>query len=108
MDIGIVVIHASIGVSIEACGAGLPAPMCKQIAMSCSTSVLYIGSQYGLWMLGKPWIVGFSLSDTAVQPFFAIRLISSIVAFMSHVGSNAHGMKRPGCEPHHSSMCQSL
>ncbi|MFA5942028.1 MAG: hypothetical protein WC809_21975, partial [Sinimarinibacterium sp.] len=32
IDIGMVVIQASIGVSIEACGAGLPAPMCRQMA----------------------------------------------------------------------------
>jgi len=29
-----VLIHASMGVSSDACGAGLPAPMCRQIAMS--------------------------------------------------------------------------
>ena len=34
IDIGMVVIHASIGVSIDACGAGLPPPMCRQIVMS--------------------------------------------------------------------------
>ena len=59
-------------------------------------------------MLGRPCTVGFSFIETVVQPLEAIRLISSRVAFMSHVGRMAHGMKRPGYEPHHSSICQSL
>src|SRR5579862_9541115 len=47
-DIGMVAIQASIGVSIEACGAGLPAPIWIQTVMSRSASALYIGAQYSL------------------------------------------------------------
>src|SRR3954452_16365748 len=82
IDIGMVVIHASIGVSIEACGAGFPAPMCRQIVMSCALIAFQKGSQYSLWMLGSPCTVGFSLIETVLQPLAAIRLISSKVAFM--------------------------
>src|SRR5271170_6799313 len=108
MEMGMVLIHASIGVSMDACGAGLPPPMCRQMVMSSSTTALKSGSQYGLWMLGKPWIVGFSLIEIAVQPLRETRFSSSTINFGSQHGSIAQGMKRPGFEPHHSSMCQSL
>ena len=44
----------------------------------------------------KPTQIGFSLMETAVQPFFEMRLISATHASMSHVGMMPHGMNRPG------------
>jgi len=70
---GMVVIQASIGVSGDACGAGLPAPMCRQMVVSLSAMAFQNGVQYSLWMLGSPCVVGFSLMETAVHPFAVIR-----------------------------------
>src|SRR3546814_2589226 len=55
-------------------------------------------------MLGRPRVVGFSLIETAVQPFAASRLSSASVAFMSQVGSRPQGMKRPRSEEHTSEL----
>ena len=96
MVIGIVVIHASIGVSIDACGDGLPPPICRQSVVSQSLTAFQNGSQYELWMLGSPFTVGFSLIETVVHPLAVTRFNSAMVASMSHVGRIAQGMNRPG------------
>jgi hypothetical protein len=73
-----------------------------------STIACHIGSQCASWKLGSPSAAGFSVNVTEWQPFAATRLISCAHNSGSHSTGNAIGMKRPGYEPHHSSMCQSL
>ena len=59
-------------------------------------------------MLGHPSLEGFSEKVMAWQPFAAVRRISAAMISGSQMAGSAHGMKRPGWVPHHSSMCQSL
>src|SRR6185369_370715 len=71
MEIGMVVIHASIGVFIDACGAEAPVPIWMLMAMSWSAQACHIGFQKSSWMLGMPLTLGLSEKVTAWQPFLA-------------------------------------
>ena len=66
------------------------------------------GSQWSVWKLGQPSFVGFSVKVTAWAPLRAVRRTSSASTWGSQMAGIGHGMNRPGWEPHHSSMCQSL
>src|SRR6266702_4539390 len=66
-DNGMVEIQASIGDSMEECGAGLPLPICSAEVMSVSARALKKGAQYSLWMLGSPCTVGFSFIDLSAR-----------------------------------------
>ena len=108
IDIGMVVIQASIGVSSEACAARAPVPMWQLRTTRWSASAFQTGSQQVLWRLGRPTRDGLSGKATAWTPSAAIRSTSCTVAGMSQRGSSAIGMKRPGAAPHQSWTCQSL
>ena len=83
-------------------------PMCRHTTVPVSSHARQNGSQWSVWKLGYPSLVGFSENVTARQPFSATRRISAAISSGSQIGASASGMKRPGYVPHHSSMCQSL
>ena len=61
-----------------------------------------------VWMLGWPNDSGASDNVIARAPLRATRRTSCAASSGSQSGESGSGMKRPGCEPAHSSMCQSL
>ena len=108
MFIGWRVIITLIGASIEVMVSWEDDPMCRQTTVPVSDTALQNGSQCSLWKLGHPSFSGFSENVTARQPLAATRWTSAAMASGSHTAGRARGMNRPGCDPHHSSMCQSL
>ena len=83
-------------------------PMCMQTTTPSSLQASHKGSQWSECRLGQPSFEGFSEKVTAWAPLAAVRRTSAAMTSGSQIAGRASGMKRPGCEPHHSSMCQSL
>src|SRR5207237_10713834 len=100
--------RTSIGASDAVTTSWEDEPMCRATIVPSSEQAVQKGSQWSLWKLGNFSFSGFSENETAWQPLAATRLTSSAIACGSHSGGRPRGMKRPGYDPHHSSMCQSL
>src|SRR3954454_8707456 len=83
-------------------------PMCRHTIVFSSLHAFQNGSQCSECRLGYPSFWGFSENVTAWQPFVATRRTSSAISCGSHSAGIDKGMNRPGCDPHHVSMCQSL
>src|SRR5271156_6879685 len=83
-------------------------PMCRFTTVPVSAHTAIIGSQCPEWMLGNPSIDGFSLNVTAWNPRAAFSRIISAPSSGSSSQGNWHGIIRPGCEPAHTSWCQSF
>ena len=77
--IGMVVIQAGIGESSEAWGAETPLPMWQLTTISWSTNAFQSGSQYSLWIEGRPTLVGLSGKVTAWTPSAETRFTSARV-----------------------------
>src|SRR5436305_15251601 len=108
MFIGVNVIRQSIGASGAVITSSDDDPMCRQTTTCSSLQACQNGSQWPEWKLGHPSLDGFSEKVTACAPIRAVRRTSSASTCGSQMAGNEQGMKRPGCEPHHPSMCQSL
>ena len=108
MFIGVSVMRQSIGASGAVITRADDDPMCMQTTTFSSLQACQNGSQWSLWRLGHPSLDGFSEKVTAWAPFAAVRLTSAARTSGSQIAGSEQGMKRPGCVPHHSSMCQSL
>ena len=66
------------------------------------------GSQWPVWMVGRPSGSKFSEKQIERQPLAYTRSISVTASAGSHRGMMASGIRRPGSVPHHSSIIQSL
>src|ERR671924_615517 len=66
------------------------------------------GSHSPEWIDGMFSASGFSENVTAWHPLSASRRTSAAAFSTSNSGRMPQGMNRPGCDPHHSSTCQSL
>ena len=108
MLIGVSVMRQSIGASGDVITSCEDEPMCRQTTTPSSLHACQNGSQWSEWKLGQPSFDGFSENVTACAPFAAVRRTSAASTSGSQMAGSGHGMNRPGCEPHHSSMCQSL
>src|SRR5256714_7890691 len=108
MCMGCRTIITSIGASAAVVTSFDDEPMCMQTIVPSSEHACQNGSQWSECRLGSPSGSGFSGNVTAWQPFLATRWISSASVSGSQIVGTASGMNRPGCVPHHSSMCQSL
>src|SRR4051794_40431861 len=108
MLIGVSVMRQSIGASGAVMTNDDDDPMCMHTTTSSSLHAAQNGSQWSEWMLGQPSFDGFSEKVTACAPLRAVRRTSSASTCGSQIAGNEHGMNRPGCVPHQSSMCQSL
>src|SRR3954465_7370968 len=108
MLIGGSVIMQSIGASGDVIVSCDDEPMCRHTTTCSSLHACQNGSQCSECRLGQPSFDGFSENVTARAPVRAVRRTSSASASGSQITGSAHGMNRPGCEPHQSSMCQSL
>src|SRR3954468_1761684 len=108
MLIGVSVIRQSIGASGEVMTSSDDDPMCRQTTTPSSLHACQKGFQWSVWKLGQPSFDGFSEKVTACDPMRAVRRTSSASTCGSQIAGNEQGMNRPGCVPHHSSMCQSL
>src|SRR6187399_2526389 len=108
MLIGCNVIMVSTGASGDVMTTDEEDPMCKHTTVFSSLQVRQNGSQWGSCSDGYPSFVGFSENVTEWHPFFATRRTSSAIRCGSQIGGSARGIIRPGCSPHHSSICQSL
>src|SRR3954447_15612410 len=96
------------GASGEADGIFDDDPMCMQTVVLVSWHTAKNGSQYPVWMLGRPRCVGISLKHTARAPRAALRCTSCAASCASHSGMRQSGMSAPPESPHHSSIIQSL
>ena len=105
---GVKVIRQSMGASGDVTTICEDEPMCMQATTPSSLQAFQNGSQWSECRLGQPSFEGFSEKVTAWAPFAAVRRTSPARTSGSQIAGRARGMKRPGCEPHHSSMCQSL
>ncbi len=108
MLMGWSVIITSIGASGAVTVSRPDEPRCTLRIVPSSTSARHSGSQCGSWKLGNPSVAGFSVNVSEWQPFCATRRTSAALSSGSQSTGSAIGMNRPGCAPHHSSMCQSL
>src|SRR3954447_23894590 len=108
MLIGGSVIMQSIGASGLVIVIDDEDPMCRHTTTCSSLHASQKGFQWSEWKLGQPSFDGFSEKVTARAPMRAVRRTSSASTCGSQMAGSGHGMKRPGCVPHHSSMCQSL
>src|SRR5580692_6073135 len=108
MLIGDSVIRQSIGASSEVIANCDDDPMCMHATTPSSLQAFQKGSQWSECTLGQPSLEGFSEKVTACAPLAAVRRTSAARTSGSQIAGSASGMNRPGCEPHHSSMCQSL
>ena len=108
MLIGVRVIRQSIGASSDVIANCEDEPMCMQATTPSSLQAFQKGSQWSECRLGQPSLEGFSEKVTAWAPLAAVRRTSAARTSGSQMAGRASGMNRPGCEPHHSSMCQSL
>src|SRR5262245_35238166 len=105
---GVTVIITSTGASSEVTAIDDDEPMWRQTTVPVSSQARQNGSQWSVWKLGYPSLVGFSENVTAWQPFSETRRTSAAMSSGSQIGAMASGMNRPGYVPHHSSMCQLL
>src|SRR4029453_3512912 len=108
MLMGVSVIRQSMGASGAVMTSWDDEPMCRQTTTPSSEQVPQNGSQGGEGKLGQPSLDGFSENVTAWAPMRAVRRTSSASTWGSQMAGSEQGMKRPGWEPHQSSMCQSL
>src|SRR5271168_420462 len=96
------------GASADVAGIFDDEPMCMLTTVPVSSQAAKNGSQYPLWMLGRPRWGGISLKHTARTPRSALRRTSLAASSASHRGIKVRGMRRPPLSPHHSSTIQSL
>jgi len=96
------------GASPEVAGIFDDDPMCMHTVVPVSWQAAKNGSQYPVWMLGRPRCGGISLKHTAWQPRAPLRRTSSAARSASQSGMSGSGMRRPPLSPHHSSTIQSL
>jgi hypothetical protein len=108
MEIGMEVIHASIGDSSEAWAALTPVPMWQQITTLLSAQAFHSGIPVVV-VDGRIAMHGGVVGQRqACTPWAASRFTSAAAACMSHHGTIISGMKRPGAALHQSCRCQSL
>src|SRR5207253_10400189 len=96
------------GASGDAAGIFDDEPMCMATTVAVSAQAAKNGSQWPLWMVGRPRWYGSSLKHTACTPRAALRWTSATAASTSQSGMMPSGMRRPPESPHHSSTIQSL
>src|SRR3954447_17171434 len=96
------------GASGDADGIDDDDPMCMLIQTSLASHAAKNGSQWSVWIDGRPNLGGISLKQTAWTLRAALRSISSTASCTSHRGTMMSGIKRPPLSPHHSSTIQSL
>src|SRR5207248_9165526 len=96
------------GASFDVAGIFDDDPMCMQTAVRVSSHAAKNGSQYPLWMLGRPRCTGISLKQTARDPRAALRLTSAAASSTSQRGMRHSGIRWPPESPHQSSIIQSL
>src|SRR3954465_1151025 len=75
------------GASADVDGIFDPLPMCMLIVTWASLQASKNGSQWPLWMLGRPRFEGISLKQTACTPRSALRRISAAASTGSHNGT---------------------
>ena len=96
------------GESLEA-GVGMnPVLRCTFRTVSVSSHAAQTGSQWRVWMLGKPNRSGLSGNSVALKPRAALRRISCAAISGSRSHGMADGTKRSGYNPATSSLNQSL
>src|SRR3954447_15993066 len=93
---GVTVIITSTGASSDVIAIDDDDPMCGHTTVPVSSHARQNGSQWSVWKLGYPSLVGFSENVTAWQPFSATRRTSAAMRSASQIGAIASGMKRPG------------
>src|SRR6202034_2724528 len=96
------------GASADVAGIFDDEPMCMLTTVPVSSQAAKNGSQYPLWMLGRPRWGGISLKHTARTPRAALRRTSVAALWASHNGMMHSGSSRPLLSPHHSSTMKSL
>ena len=109
MFIGCSVIITSIGASGAVTASCPDDPRWIDSTVPVSHSAAQSGSQcVAVEATGSPSVAGFSVNVSECTPLAASRRTSSAASSGSHSTGRPIGMNRPGCEPHHSSTCQSL
>src|SRR5581483_4748177 len=108
MFIGVRVMRQSMGASGAVMTSADDEPMCMHTTTCSSLHAVQNGSQWSECRLGQPSLDGFSEKVTAWAPLAAVRRTSAASTSGSQIAGSEHGMNRPACVPHHSSMCQSL
>ena len=104
----IVEIQTTIGAS-GAVSGGLPElPKCMNNGNWVSCTVANSGSQWSLWIEGRPSGLVASGKVIAFAPFPAQRSTSTAASAGSHRGMMIIGIRRSGSVPAHSSMMKSL
>src|SRR6516165_10466585 len=96
------------GASADVAGILEEDPMCMHTTVAVSSQAAKKGSQYPLWMLGRPRCGGISLKHTACTPRAALRRTSAAASSASHNGTMHRGSSLPPLSPHHSSTMKSL
>ena len=81
------------GASGEAAGIFDDEPMCMHRTVRVSSQTAKSGSQYPVWMLGRPRCVGISLKHTARAPRAALRVTSAAARSASHMGTMHSGIR---------------
>ena len=71
-------------------------PTCIDTTSPASSADRNTGSQWSVWIDGRPSLVGFSEKAIDLAPRAAVRSISAAAATGSHSGMIIMGMKRPG------------
>src|SRR4051812_44912961 len=96
------------GASGDAAGIFDDEPMCMHSVVFVSWQSANSGSQYPVWMLGRPRCVGISLKQIARAPRAALRSTSFTASSTSQSGMMQSGMSTPPESAHQSSIIQSL
>src|SRR3954452_25081321 len=80
------------GASGEAAGIFEDEPMCIATTVRLSAQAAKNGSQYPVWIVGRPRWYGSSLKHTACTPRAALRRTSAAASSASHCGMIASGI----------------
>jgi hypothetical protein len=88
--------NASVGMSSDVRIRLEEDPTCIETTIPVSSQARSIGSQWSVWIDGRPSLVGFSEKATDLAPRAAVRSISAAAAAGSQSGMIIIGMNRPG------------
>src|SRR5580704_6560196 len=80
------------GASPDVAGILDDEPICMQTTVRVSSQAAKKGSQYPLWMLGRPRWGGISLKQTARTPRAALRRTSAAAFSATHKGMMHNGI----------------
>src|SRR3954451_10818953 len=83
------------GASGDAAGIDDDEPMCMHSVTALSLQTWNSGSQWSVWMLGRPSFVGISEKQIACTPLALTRSTSATASCGSHMGMMARGMFMP-------------